>query len=200
MGFFVCKSRFILPAAYMEVAMLSPLQAASPYRATRASKLAEENKNLVYWALRSLKIKHWHQDYEDAVQEARLALYHCGMLWDAHRGVKFSSYAGTALLRQLSKFLTRRRKHLLRNLVNEDEIPGGYDEYDDAEELDQRRLSAVMESMHCLPERTRKLVEGHYLDKRTLRDLGREWCITQERVRQVIVAGVIQLKRMNGHT
>lgn len=177
--------------------MLSPLQAASPYRATRAGKLAEENKGLVYWALRALKIKCWHRDYEDAVQEAKLALYRAGMLWDAYRGVKFSSYAGTALLRQLSKFMNKRRKHQLRNLVNEDEIVGGYDEYDDEEERDLERLAKVMQSMNRLPERTRKLVEGHYLDKRTLRDLGREWGITQERVRQVIVVGVAELKQMN---
>lgn len=46
-----------------------------------------------------------------------------------------------------------------------------------------------------LPERSRKIVEYYFRDMKTLKEIADEFCITQERVRQLRNLAVYQIKK-----
>lgn len=77
-----------------------------------AARLAEENDRLATWAVgRFLGLAGEHPDFDDAVQEARIALLDAGRCFDPKYGVKFSTYACVTINRRLARWLKCQRRH-----------------------------------------------------------------------------------------
>ncbi len=81
----------------------------------RANRLAEENDRLAHWAVnRFLRWTPSHQDYQDAVQEARISLRKSCLLFDPERKVKLSAFAGTNMMRHLLHWRDRQSRNGFR--------------------------------------------------------------------------------------
>jgi len=59
----------------------------------------------------------------------------------------------------------------------------------------QERLEAVREALDSLPERQRMIMTMHCLDGRTLDETGEAFNLSRERIRQIVKAGINQLRK-----
>lgn len=71
-----------------------------------------ENEALAHWAVQKwAHLIESSPDYEDAVQEARQAMYRAAVTYDETRGITFSTLACICIRNQLSHWTTKHRKH-----------------------------------------------------------------------------------------
>lgn len=156
--------------------------------------LMRKHDGLVYAVLR----RQWggQAEYEETVQAGRIGLWQAILHYDERRGVQFSSYAWIAIRNQIwgevkrawqeGKGLEARRKEEgLSRMVKEWE----------GEELRQ----GIREELSHLPERRRQVIEKAYGLKggegSSLAEIGREWGISRERVRQLRNDALVMLRQ-----
>jgi RNA polymerase sigma factor (sigma-70 family) len=134
----------------------------------------------------------WGIDYVDLVQEGRIALWRAICRYDPRRGSAFSTYACTAIQRQLWDVIERaHRERPWRGwALPVPEMPDAW--RDPAEHVEAASLqSATREALNAacrrLPERLRAAIYALGLDghpAQTLDAVGAAWGYTGERVRQ----------------
>jgi RNA polymerase sigma factor (sigma-70 family) len=125
-------------------------------------------------------------EYQDLVQEGRIAVWRSILHFDPGRGNAFSTYAWTAIYRHLWAYVEMTEQS--REYVEVEEwldTPGQAEMAWQAEQVRQ----ALLEEVVCLPERLRQVIVLYYgLGggwPRDLGEIGRAWGISRERVRQL---------------
>ena len=146
--------------------------------------LLRENDGLIHTIIRRQGIA--GIEYEDLIQEGRIALWQSILHFDPGRGYAFSTYAWSAI------------RHQVWHCLGYANQSGGYREAEawlaSAAEIEedwwrgQVRL-ALLEVVSKLPARLRRLIRLAYgLDgpgPYSLADIGRGWGVSRERVRQL---------------
>ncbi|MCJ7702579.1 MAG: sigma-70 family RNA polymerase sigma factor [Anaerolineales bacterium] len=125
--------------------------------------------------------------YEDLVQEGRLALWQAVLNYDPQRGTTFSTYAWVVIRNQVWRSI--RYANQSHFWVDEDEIWQPAREIAEAVCQAGQIQQALLETVARLPGRLKTVIVWVYgLDgqpPRTMADLGREWGLTRERIRQL---------------
>lgn len=140
---------------------------------------------------RSNCIKKVYQNLlEEYIGVGMLTLVRCIDLYDHTHGNRFSTYLYRAVQSRLTDYILKNCS-LFRppvyKLQDYEDIPTGiYDEFDESnvpsvEQIVERQLP----DLSVLDERQRYIIEQHYLEDKTLKDLGVELDVTRERVRQL---------------
>ncbi len=125
-------------------------------------------------------------EYQDLVQEGRIAVWRSILNYDPGRGYAFSTYAWTAIYRHLWAYVEMAEQS--RDYVEGGEwleTPGLAEAVWQEEQVSQ----ALLEEVECLPERLRQVIVLYYglggYWPQDLGEIGREWGISGERVRQL---------------
>jgi RNA polymerase sigma factor (sigma-70 family) len=172
----------IVPVCHAEsVGLFACAQAGCP---DCLERLLRENDGLIHSIVRRQGIV--GIEYEELIQEGRIALWQSILHFDPGRGYAFSTYAWAAICHQLWHCLAYARQS------------GGYREAEawlasaDAIEKDwwwEQVRQALLETVRKLPARLRWLICLEYgLDGAgpySLAVIGRGWGISRERVRQL---------------
>jgi RNA polymerase sigma factor (sigma-70 family) len=156
-------------------------------------ELMRQHEGLVHFILR----RRVRSDvpYEDLLQEGRVALWQAILHFDAHRGIAFSTYAGTAIQNRMWRAVRRDNRPQGRLCplapVNPLEI---------AEENIWRDEvhTALLDAVSRLPERLQEVITAAYgLDgkpPRTLAAIGDHFGVTGEMVRYWRNNGLVLLR------
>jgi RNA polymerase sigma factor (sigma-70 family) len=153
----------------------------------------QAHAGLVYHIVRRQEIG--GVEFQELVQEGRIALWQAILHYDPGRGYAFSSYAWAAIQRQMWHCLAYANRS------------GGYREaevwlvsVDQIEEDGWRGQirQAVLEVVRKLPRRLRQVIRLAYgLDgqgRYSLAEIGRGWGLSRERVRQLRNQALVQLR------
>ncbi len=146
--------------------------------------LVERHEGLVHVVLRQQYVG--HTAYADLLQEGRIAVWHAILRYDPWRGIAFSSFAYTAIRRQIWRTVkvTERSRVWERRSA----------ELDPAEQVEAAwfwaRLQAeVAAAVAQLPERLRHIVNAYYglagHEPQSLQAVGRLHGVSRERVRHL---------------
>jgi RNA polymerase sigma factor (sigma-70 family) len=146
--------------------------------------LLRENDGLVYFIVRQQEIG--GVEFQELVQEGRIALWQSILHFDPGRGYAFSTYAWAAIRHQVWHCLSYANQS-----QGHREVEAWLASADEIEEdwwREQVRL-ALVEVVKKLPTRLRRLIRLAYgLDgpgPYSLAEIGRVWGISRERVRQL---------------
>ena len=146
--------------------------------------LLQANEGLIHYIVQRQGI--CGVEYQDLVQVGRIALWRSILHFDPGRSNPFVSYAWPAIHHQVWRCLADAEQS--REYVELEEgldLPG----HAEAAWQEQQVQQSLREELECLPVRLRKLIVAHYgLDGtrgRSLAEIGREWGISRERVRQL---------------
>jgi RNA polymerase sigma factor (sigma-70 family) len=133
--------------------------------------------------------------YEDLLQEGRIALWQAILHFDPHRGVTFSTYAGTAIRNQMWRAVKRDNRPQGRLPTSVFANPLAIAE----EGIWQEEVhTALLEAVWRLPERLREVITAAYgLDgkpPRTLAAIGDHFGVTGEMARYWRNNGLVLLR------
>jgi RNA polymerase sigma factor (sigma-70 family) len=125
-------------------------------------------------------------EYQDLVQEGRIAVWRSILNFDPGRGYAFSTYAWAAIYHQLWAYVEMAEQS--RDYVEVEEwleTPGQAEAAWQEEQVSQ----ALLEEVVCLPERLRQVICLVYgleeQEAHSLAEIGREWGVSRERIRQL---------------
>jgi RNA polymerase sigma factor (sigma-70 family) len=125
--------------------------------------------------------------YADLVQEGRIALWRAVLKYDPQQGAAFSTYAWAAIRNQVWASIRYANQSYL--WVEEEEPWLQISEVAETAYLKAAIQIAMLVAVARLPERLRAVIVWVYgLDgqpPQTMADLGREWGLTRERIRQL---------------
>jgi RNA polymerase sigma factor (sigma-70 family) len=157
-------------------------------------KLICANEGLIHACLQRQRIG--GVAYADLEQEGRIALWRAVLKYDRQRGTAFSSYAWIAIRNQLWAAVRYANQS---NLWVEGEAPWfSIAEIAERAYLETAIQAAIQATVSRLPERLRAVLVWVYgLDgqpPRTMGDLGREWSLTRERIRQLRNEALVLLR------
>ena len=146
--------------------------------------LMQAHEGLVYFIVRRQAIG--GVEFQELVQEGRIALWQSILHFDPGRGCAFSTYACVAI------------QHQMRHCLAYADRPSGYREAEawlvSADQIEEdwwreQVRQALLEVVRKLPTRLRRLIRLAYgLDGRgpyNLAEIGRGWGLSRERVRQL---------------
>ena len=155
--------------------------------------LLQANEGLIYHVIRRQGIG--GIEYQDLVQEGRIALWRSILHFDPGRGNAFSSYAWIAIYRRLWKYVAAADQSQDYVEVEEWlEVPG---EAEAAWQEEQVR-QVIQEELECLPERLRQVIVLHYglagQPPHNLAEIGREWRVSREWVRRLRNTALVLLR------
>ncbi len=165
--------------------------------------------------------KLFEQFFPDLAQEGYLGLCGASRLFDPSFGFKFSTYAFVAAKNRIQRaivtlyslrpgvapttkkftknvpLLTFSQLHTRVDSEQEDVSWLIWDESYQHEPPPPIDLTPEMETLLCLAlnPRQARFVKEHIVDGRTLQDLGKEWKLSRERVRQIIANALTSLRR-----
>ena len=134
-------------------------------------------------------------EYDDLVQEGRIALWRAVLRYRPELGYAFSTYAYTVIRRRVWVAAQQSQKGVgwLEGGGYQDQLGKIVEEWQ-AEQVRQ----ALQDGLASLPERQRRVIERVYglngEEAVAMAEIGREWGITRERVRQIREAGLALLR------
>ena len=155
--------------------------------------LLRKNERLIHHILRRQRIG--GIEYEDLIQEGRIALWQSILHFDPGRGCAFSTYAWSAICHQFWHYEAQADQS-----CGDDEIEEWLDLPGQAEAAwqEQQVWRSIQEGLECLPERSRRVIELAYGFgaewPHSLAEIGREWGISRERVRQLRNNALVSLR------
>lgn len=131
------------------------------------------------------------------IGDGNLSLLNAIKGFDVSRGLKFSTYASSAILKSAVRFIGKRKTHDGR--YRQKAIPDRPDDGEVADsdyELALEVVRRVMQDNEALPERTWKILHSRVVDKKTLREVAVEHDLSRDRIRQLQKEGLIKLRRI----
>lgn len=155
--------------------------------------LMAEHENLA-WFMVSKQLT-GSAEYADLQQEGRIGLWRAIVTFDPTRGVCFSTYACTIILRHVWQAVRVSRKATgwLEAKRAGDSLVYLLQTWQ-AEQIHQ----ALAEALETLPEQQRTVLVWHYglsgAPRQTLTQIGRTWHLTRERIRQIKEEALAQLR------
>lgn len=166
-------------------------------------KLTDKQKSLVSQNMRLAQMlahrySRNNQQYEDRQQSAFLALCNAAAGFKEDYGTSFTTYAYSAIERQLQRDITKENKQLPTisldkplndDLTLEDTLA---DDYDFADHIADPALN---KALNKLDERTANMIYLYYGEQRTYDEIGQLYGITRARVQQIVKKGLDTLKR-----
>ena len=155
--------------------------------------LVRQHERLVHFILRQRV--HGDVPYKDLLQEGRIALWQAILHFDPHRGIAFSTYAGTAIQNQMWRAVRRDNRPQGRLPPHAPANPLAIAE----EGIWQDEVHiALLEAVSRLPERLREVITAAYgLDgkpPRTLAVIGDHFGVTGEMARYWRNNGLVLLR------
>jgi RNA polymerase sigma factor (sigma-70 family) len=163
------------------------------------------NVGLIYAMLNLMKVP--EQNRDDAVEAGEDSLMRAARSFKADRGIKFSTYACTAirrgLYREYSKRMTREgRQRNMTDIGSEDYTPLYTEGVMDPEaEYDPETFELMRQCLGRLDPRTRDIVRRRYgigCDAERLADIGTRWKLTRSRVQQLAADGGAVMAKIMG--
>jgi len=140
--------------------------------------------------------------WNEAVSVGQEALLNATHRFDVSRGFKFSTYASTAILRDLSKANVKQQTHGKRFSQMPETFPEGdkaitvEDKSDTEESLDMLR-KVLAENTAGLNEHEKIVISHRFSDtKCTLDDVAAIIGLTRERARQIQVSALAKLRKV----
>ncbi len=143
--------------------------------------------------------------YDERLQSGRIGLWHALLRFDPDRGFAFSTYAGTAIQREIWQAVRQAEKSVSRPLPALADLPVDFADVrePDAALLQAETLLALHALVDKLPPRLREVVVAYFgladSPARSLRQLGRELGLSHEAVRLRLWAALVWL-RHPGHS
>jgi len=174
----------------MEIVSHCPVSGDARFRCAQAGcrdcleALLYENRGLV-WIMVSQQ-NTGKADYADLMQEARIGLWQAILHFDLGRGVRFSTFACTIILRNVwrAAHISLRAEGFLEARRAGDSLELLLQTWQ-TEQIHQ----ALEEELEVLPERLRTVLDLHYglsgTPPQTLTKIGQEWQRSRERIRQL---------------
>lgn len=175
-----------------------------PRQRERAARMVEDNDGLAYRVVnRVLGLTSDDAHYDDACQEMLFVLWRCALGFDPSRGFRFSTYAYGSMLRHIPKWRAKVLRHGFGHTGGE-MVPVPF-------ALTEERVIAlaapadepppdgsVWGVVNQLEPRARRVLRLRFRDGRTLEGVGQELGLTRERVRQLQVAALGELRELMG--
>ena len=143
----------------------------------------------------------------ELVSDGNIALMRAVEKFDYARGFRFSTYASWAIMRSYARSVPEAMTHTDRFRTGHDEVLASTRDYRAVEssvESPQEHLrSTLADSLAELDDRERSIVERHFGlgdadSTRTLDEIGREFGISKERVRQIELRALKKLRNTLG--
>jgi RNA polymerase sigma factor (sigma-70 family) len=159
-------------------------------------KLAEDNQPLVRFTLASMRLDH-HRRADDLVGEGMAALTDSARLFDASRGVKFSTYCVWAIRRRIAHAVERfGRQDRELQMIDGSEAAIVSDREAGALEvvLASELALAFCDAMQNLSERCQRVIIMIYFEGRKFADVGAELHISPEYARKLRKIALAQLR------
>lgn len=174
-------------------------------------QLAADNMGLVGWFLNTYyNPSHYFRSkihWADAKQECSIGLIKAACHYDESKG-KFSSYAAVCMERELLTACRSQNQRLrIRRLPEIQILLGGYaDEfpsYDrhafEENENEVHLWTVIEQALLALPERHMAIVVEHYLNRKKLDTLARQYKVTRQRIQQITSQSIRRMqKRLQG--
>jgi RNA polymerase primary sigma factor len=162
--------------------------------------LIECNQRLVH----NLATKHLQsgQNLDELKSDANISLMRAVEKFDYSRGNKFSTYATWAIMKNFARSIPDENTHRQRFMTGSEEVFDGKadvrtDEQEVVQQADQAR-ARVNRLLQYLDPRTREVIRMRSgldgSEEMTLEEIGQHFGITKERVRQINVRGMKQLR------
>ena len=143
----------------------------------------------------SIAKKHggWSPNFFEVISDGNVSLMRAVERFDYTRGNKFSTYATWAIVKNYARSIPEQHYHYARYVTGQDELLDAAADHRAAEPSDsdhQRVRELIAAALGKLTDREREIVKSHFgLDKKrgsvTLEQLGRQFGVTKERIRQI---------------
>jgi RNA polymerase primary sigma factor len=154
----------------------------------------------------SIAKKHvgWSPDFFAVISDGNMSLMRAVENFDYNRGVKFSTYATWAVMKNYARSIPEERYHSARYVTGQDEVlevVAGRPT-DETSASDQQKVRELIETgLSELDEREREIVSSHFglggkSGSLTLEQLGRRFGVTKERVRQIERRALSRLREL----
>lgn len=167
-------------------------------------RITQANLRLVV----SIAKKHvgWSANFFEVVSDGNLSLMRAVEKFDFARGVKFSTYASWAIMKNFARSIPEEHYRTSRYVTGQDEIleaaPDESTQPTSASERDHMRV-AIAEGMQSLTDREREIVSSHFGlggdgGTLTLDQLGQRFGVTKERIRQIEKRALTRLREVLG--
>ena len=135
------------------------------------------------------RFKSW-LDKAQLIERGYMSLIYAADGFDPWRGFRFSTYACNAITRSFYN-----RDQITRIMIPIDEVEDVDSKLPDENyELWLERLEIALQSDNLTP-REKKVLRCRFYDKLTLKETGKIWGITKERVRQIQREAMVKLKK-----
>jgi RNA polymerase primary sigma factor len=132
------------------------------------------------------------QDFFDLVSDGNLSLLRATEQFDFARGVRFSTYATYAIIRDFARRMGREKTRHTRFVTGPQELFRSLADHRGGDSTDmarrERSTEAIRSLLGQLDDREQTIIVRHFGlndERRTLVQLGRELGISKERVRQI---------------
>jgi len=152
----------------------------------------------------SIARKHigWSVGFFEVVSDGNISLMRAVEKFDFARGVKFSTYASWAIMKNFARTIPEQHYRAARYVTGQDELleaaPDPSVQAVSSSDRDRVR-AAIADGLMVLDEREREIVSSHFGlgqngNALTLEQLGQRFGVTKERVRQIEKRALVRLR------
>jgi RNA polymerase primary sigma factor len=146
----------------------------------------------------------WSPDFFGVISDGNMSLMRAVENFDYARGVKFSTYASWAVMKNYARSIPEQRCHSARFVTGQDEALEAVADRREAEasETDRRKVRELITAgLGELDEREREIVSSHFglgghNGVLTLEQLGQRFGVTKERIRQIEQRALGRLRQL----
>ncbi len=152
----------------------------------------------------SIARKHigWSAAFFEVVSDGNISLMRAVEKFDFGRGVKFSTYASWAIMKNFARTIPEQHYRAARYVTGQDELleaaPDQTEEQVSKSDRDRMR-AAIADGLSVLDDREREIVSSHFGlgqngNALTLEQLGQRFGVTKERIRQIEKRALVRLR------
>jgi len=152
----------------------------------------------------SIARKHigWSAGFFEVVSDGNISLMRAVEKFDFARGVKFSTYASWAIMKNFARTIPEQHYRAARYVTGQDELleaaPDPSEQGVSSSDRDQMRAT-IADGLSVLDDREREIVSSHFGlgqngNALTLEQLGHRFGVTKERIRQIEKRALVRLR------